>query len=81
MEVEISREEFRKLEERVRALEVSSEVNNYQYADIKKTLQTIQVDIESIKSIPNKRQEEVISKIITTVIGALIGGIIALIIK
>lgn len=77
----ITRNEFNKLEERVRKLEVSSEVNVYQYNDIKDTLSVIQKDVEVIKNIPNKRQEDIISKVITSVVGIIIGGILALILK
>lgn len=77
----VTREEFNKLEERVRVVEISKEVNVHQYNDIKETLKVIQDDIEQIKSIPNKRQEDIISKLITTVVGAIIGGILALIMR
>lgn len=77
----VTREEFNKLEERVRVVEISKEVNVHQYNDIKETLKVIQDDIEQIKSIPNKRQEDVISKLITTVVGAVVGAILALIMK
>ncbi len=77
----ITREEYNKLEERVRKLEICNEVNVYQYEDIKKTLGVIQKDVESIKNIPNKRQESVISTVITAIVSAIIGGILALIMK
>lgn len=77
----ISRSELNKLEERVRKLEISSEVNVFQYEEIKKSLGVIQKDVETIKNIPNKRQEDVISKIITSIVGVLVGGILALVLK
>lgn len=77
----ITRSEFNKLEERVRKLEVSSEVNVFQYEEIKKSLGVIQKDVETIKNIPNKRQEDIISKIVTTIVGAIIGAVIAVVSK
>ncbi len=77
----VTREEFNKLEERVSKLEITSAVNVYQYEDIKKTLGVIQKDVETIKSIPNKRQESAISTVITAIVSAIIGGILALIMK
>ncbi len=77
----VTREEFNKLEERVSKLEITSAVNVYQYEDIKKTLGVIQKDVETIKSIPNKRQESAITTVITAIISAVVGGILALIMK
>ncbi len=77
----VTREEFNKLEERVSKLEITSAVNVYQYEDIKKTLGVIQKDVETIKGIPNKRQESAITTVITVIISAVVGGILALIMK
>ncbi len=77
----ITREEYNKLEERVRKLEICNEVNVYQYEDIKKTLVVIQKDVEVIKNIPNKRQESAITTVITAIISAVVGGVLALIMK
>lgn len=81
----VSREEFSKLEERVRNIEVDNKLFVYQYKDIKETLGVIKQDIDELKETDGQNwrrtKSVILDKALTGVLGAIMGGILALIIK
>lgn len=73
----IKEQEFRELERRVQKVESDNRLQTYQYEQIMKTLEEVKCDVTEMKNIPNKRWDV----IITGVISAVVGCIMALVLK
>lgn len=73
----IKSQELKELDKRVQKLESDTRLQNYQYEQIMGTLAEVKKDVLEIKNIPNKRWDV----IITGIISAVVGCIMALVLK
>lgn len=73
----VKSQELKELDKRVQKLESDTRLQNYQYEQIMGTLAEVKKDVLEIKNIPNKRWDV----IITGIISAVVGCIMALVLK
>ena len=73
----IKEQEFKELERRVQKVESDNRLQTYQYEQIMKTLEEVKADVTEMKNIPNKRWDVVI----TGIISAIVGCVMALVLK
>lgn len=73
----VKSQELKELDKRVQKLESDTRLQNYQYEQIMGTLAEVKKDVLEIKNIPNKRWDV----IITGIISAIVGCVMALVLK
>lgn len=73
----VKSQELKELDKRVQKLESDTRLQNYQYEQIMGTLAEVKKDVLEIKNIPNKRWDVVI----TGIISAIVGCVMALVLK
>lgn len=71
------RTRIQRLRKRVQKVESDNRLQTYQYEQIMKTLEEVKCDVTEMKNIPNKRWDV----IITGIISAVVGCVMALILK